>query len=125
MAGSERQVTNTRVLHIGPPTARSTRLLERSGSQPAGLDAAAECCLLMFLEHRDRLEAEWIMRVSLRRAELVHRSILGASSTKTASKPAGNGLAGAPVEAISRSAVIGSGSQQLGGHRGGYWRCCN
>ena len=74
----------------------------------------------MFLEHRDRLEAEWIMRVSLRRAELVHRSILGASSTKTASKPAGNGLAGAPVEAISRSAVIGSGSQQLGVHQGGY-----
>ncbi len=42
----------------------------------------------MFLEHRDRLEAEWIMRVSLRRAELVHRSILGASSTKD-SKQAG------------------------------------
>jgi len=34
------QVTNATVLHIGPPTARSTRLLERSGSQPAELDAA-------------------------------------------------------------------------------------
>ena len=71
----------------------------------------------------DRLEAEWIMRVSLRGAELVHRSI-PRSVINQDSKPAGNGLAGAPAEAISRSAVIGSGLQQLGGRRGGYyyWR---